>query len=120
MTIEEFRVSDGSGFSGALLALWWDARGDWNRAHEVAQEYDQAAAFYQRALEERPNANWIYRNLASSLSGAGRNEEARQAFTEMMRSYPDLTVAKFRQAMVFSDAALDRMAVNLRKLGLRD
>jgi adenylate cyclase len=89
-------------------------------AHEVAQEYDQAAAFYQRALEERPNANWIYRNLASSLSGAGRNEEARQAFTEMMRSYPDLTVAKFRQAMVFSDAALDRMAVNLRKLGLRD
>ncbi len=70
-------------------------------AHEVAQEYDKAAAFYRRALEERPNAGWIYRNLASSLSGAGRVEEAKHAFAEMMRNYPDLTVAKFKQAMVF-------------------
>jgi adenylate cyclase len=54
-------------------------------AHEVAQEYDEAAACYRRALEERPNANWIYRNLASVLSGAGRVEEAKQAFAELMR-----------------------------------
>jgi adenylate cyclase len=87
-------------------------------AHEIAQEYDEAAAFYRRALEERPNAGWIYRNLASSLSGAGRVEEAKHAFAEQMRNYPDLTVAKFKQAMVFSPAALDGMAKNLRKLGL--
>ena len=89
-------------------------------AHEVAQEYDEAATFYRRALQERPNARWIYRNLASSLSGAGRVEEARQAYAEMMRNYPDLTVSKFKQAMVFSPAALNRMAENLRKLGLPD
>jgi tetratricopeptide (TPR) repeat protein len=35
-------------------------------AHEVLQDYDNAAALYRRALLERPNANWIYRNLASS------------------------------------------------------
>jgi adenylate cyclase len=89
-------------------------------AHEIAQEYDEAAAFYRRALEERPNASWIYRNLASSLSAAGRMNEANKAFAEMMRSYPDLTVSKFKQAMVFSPAVLDRMAENLRKLGLPD
>jgi adenylate cyclase len=89
-------------------------------ANEVAQEYDKAAAFYRRALEERPNAGWIYRNLASSLSGAGRIEEAQRAFAEMMRYYPDLTVAKFKQAMVFSIVPLNRMAENLRKLGLPD
>ena len=89
-------------------------------AHEVAQEYDKAAAFYLRALEERPNAVWIYRNLASSRSGAGRVEDAKQAFAEMMRSYPDLTVSKYKQAMVFSPAVLNRMAENLRKLGLPD
>ena len=89
-------------------------------AHEVAQDYDQAAAFYRRALEERPNANWIYRNLASSLSGAGRVDEARQAFAEVMRFYPDLTMSRFKEAMVFSPAVLDRMAANLRKLGLPD
>jgi adenylate cyclase len=89
-------------------------------AHEIAQEYDKAAALYRRALEERPNASWIYRNLASSLSGAGRVEEARQAFAEVVRSYPDLTVAKLREAMVFSTATMNRMADNLRKLGLPD
>jgi adenylate cyclase len=89
-------------------------------AHEVAQDYDQAAAFYRRALEERPNATWIYRNLASSLSGAGRIDEAKQAFAEVMRFYPDLTMSRIKEAMVFSPAVLDRMAANLRKLGLPD
>jgi adenylate cyclase len=89
-------------------------------AHEVAQEYDEAAAFYRRALEERPNAGWIYRNLASVLSGAGRVEQARQVFAELMRYYPDLTISKFKQAMVFSPAVLNRMAENLRQLGLPD
>jgi adenylate cyclase len=45
-------------------------------------------------------------------------EEARQAYAELMRSYPDLTISKFKQAMVFSPTALERMAENLRKLGL--
>jgi adenylate cyclase len=89
-------------------------------SHEVAQEYDKAALFYRRALEERPNATWIYRHLASSLSGGGRIEEAKQALAEMMRYYPDLTVSKFKQAMVFSSATMDRVADNLRKLGLPD
>ena len=89
-------------------------------AHEVAQDYDKAAARYRRALEERPHATWIYRNLASTLAGAGRMEEAREAYAQMMRSYPSLTVSKYRQAMVFSAPALDRMVDNLRKLGLPD
>jgi adenylate cyclase len=87
-------------------------------AHEILQDYDNAAALYRRALLERPNASWIYRNLASTLSGSGRIDEARQAFAEMLRSYPDLTISKFKQAMVFSGPTLDRMAENLRKLGL--
>jgi adenylate cyclase len=89
-------------------------------SHEVAQEYDKAALLYRRALEERPNASWIYRHLASSLSGGGRIEEAKQALAEMMRYYPDLTVSKFKQAMVFSNATMNRVADNLRKLGLPD
>lgn len=87
-------------------------------AHEISENYDKAASFYLRAIDERPHAIWIYRNLASSLAGAGRMEEARKAYAEVMRSYPELTIAKFKQAMVFSPAALDRMAGNLRKLGL--
>lgn len=87
-------------------------------ANEVARKYDEAAAFYRRALEEKPHAHWLYRNLASSLAGAGRMDEAREAFTEMLRYYPDLTISKFKQAMVCSPATLDDMGANLRKLGL--
>ena len=38
MTIAEFRASSSDDLDGALLALWWDGRGDWDRAHEVAQD----------------------------------------------------------------------------------
>ena len=38
MTIAEFRASSADDLDGALLALWWDDRGDWDRAHEVAQD----------------------------------------------------------------------------------
>jgi adenylate cyclase len=89
-------------------------------AHEISEEYDQAVTFYRRALQERPHASWIYRNLASALAGAGRVEEAQQAFAEMMRHYPDLTVAKFKQAMVFSPTTMDRMARHLKGLGLTE
>jgi adenylate cyclase len=89
-------------------------------ALETLEDYDKAAAFFRRALEERPNARWIYRSLAATLSGAGRMDEARQAFAEMLLSYPDITASKFRQAMVFSKPVLDRMVENLRKLGLPD
>jgi adenylate cyclase len=87
-------------------------------ANEIMEQYEQAIAYYRRGLEERPNAKWIYRNLVSSLVGADRMEEAEKAYAELMRAYPGLTVAKFKQAMVFSPAVLDRMAANLKKLGL--
>lgn len=89
-------------------------------AHEVAQRFDKAARHYQRALEERPNAYWVYRHLASALSGAGRMDEAGQAFSMMMQCYPDLTVARVREALLYSDAVLDRMVDNLKALGLPD
>jgi hypothetical protein len=42
MTLEEFRQSltatePPAGLTLALAGLWWDAKGDWKRAHESAQ-----------------------------------------------------------------------------------
>ncbi|HVN01899.1 MAG TPA: TIR domain-containing protein [Caulobacteraceae bacterium] len=89
-------------------------------AHEIQEDYDQAVAFYQRGLAEHPHARWLYRHLASAFVGAGRMDEAREAYAQMLRTYPDLTASKFRRAMVFQPASLDRMVDNLRKLGLPD
>lgn len=38
MTIAEFRAKSADDLSGVLLALWWDGKGDWDRAHQVAQD----------------------------------------------------------------------------------
>lgn len=43
MTLEEFRASITQSVSPAelpplLAALWWDGKGDWKRAHEIAQD----------------------------------------------------------------------------------
>jgi adenylate cyclase len=87
-------------------------------SYELLGEYDKAVEMYRRGLQERPNARWLYRHLAGALSGAGRIEEANTAVAELLRSYPDFTISKFTQAMVFTFGATDRMAENLRRLGL--
>ena len=87
-------------------------------ANEVAGRYDEAVAMYRRALQERPHADWILRNLVSAIVGAGRMDEAAVEFKRLMAAYPELTVTKYRKAMVFSPAILDAMCANLKKVGL--
>ena len=45
-------------------------------------------------------------------------DEAKVAFDRLMEIYLDLTIAKVKQAMVFTPAYLDRFAANLRRLSL--
>jgi len=63
---------------------------------------------------------WILRNLVSSLVGAGHMEKAKVEFSQLHAAYPDLTISKFRKAMVFSPTMLDRMAAHLKTMGLPD
>jgi adenylate cyclase len=89
-------------------------------AHQSAERYEEAVPLYRRALQERPHADWILRSLVASLVGAGRMEEAKVEFANLLRAYPNLTIAKFKRAMVFSPAVLDRMAAHLKAVGLPD
>lgn len=52
--------------SPPLLSLWWAAKGDWNKAHEVAQQHeDQASAWVHAHLHriegDLSNAGYWYR-----------------------------------------------------------
>src|SRR3954447_24220876 len=52
--------------AGPLLALWWDARGDWTRAHEAAQAGEDADSAWVHAYLHRrggglTNADYCYR-----------------------------------------------------------
>lgn len=66
MTIEELIDSDGTALHGALLSLWHDRRGEWECAHEVAQEMDGrdgswVHAYLHRKEGDTMNAGYWYR-----------------------------------------------------------
>lgn len=57
MTLDEFRKSlqdeKPPAVPPILQALWYDARGDWNRAHETAQDVDDATGAWVHAYLHR-------------------------------------------------------------------
>lgn len=58
MTLEDFQQSlsdpkPPTQFRGALLGLWWDAKGDWGRAHECAQDDTSKAGSWVHAYLHR-------------------------------------------------------------------
>ena len=78
MTLDEFAAtlaqpSPPEGCSAALVALWHDAKGDWERAHHVAQEiHDEDGAWVHAYLHRKEgdtgNARYWYRLACRPLS----------------------------------------------------
>ena len=77
MTLEEFRASLGEGrppaVAPALVALWHDAKGDWDRAHETAQAIeDQTGAWVHAYLHRKEgdasNAAYWYRRAGRAVA----------------------------------------------------
>jgi hypothetical protein len=85
MTLEEFRASDGVGFSGALLALWWDARGDWEKAHEVAgPDGAWVHAYLHRKDGDLGNAGYWYRRAGRTVAAGDSRLEWEGIVGEML------------------------------------
>jgi adenylate cyclase len=89
-------------------------------AHQISERYDEAIAFFRRAMQERPHATWILRALVTSLVGAGRMDEAKTECARLLAHFPGLTVAKLKDALVYSSAMLDRMGNQLKAAGVPD
>jgi hypothetical protein len=78
MTLNEFRDSlrhaaPPADVNAALAALWHDARGDWNAAHETAQRVDDAAgawvhAYLHRKEGDPGNAAYWYRRAGQPVA----------------------------------------------------
>lgn len=80
MTIAEFEAVEATGLNGPLLALWWAGRGDWMRAHEVAQEIETADgawvhAYLHRVEGDPFNAAYWYRRAGRPVAKGGLREE---------------------------------------------
>ncbi len=71
------------GLDPALQALWWDARGEWDRAHRLAQEDEGASgcwvhAYLHRKEGDAGNAAYWYRRARKPI-GSGALEAEWQA-----------------------------------------
>jgi len=85
MTVEEFRASVSAttppgGLVPALLALWHDARGDWNAAHETAQNVPDPEgawvhAYLHRKEGDEANAGYWYRRAGKRPATVTLEEE---------------------------------------------
>ena len=73
-------ASPPAGVSGAMQALWWQAKGDWHKAHRCAQADANengawAHAYLHRVEGDLSNAGGWYRRAGRPLSTAPLQEE---------------------------------------------
>jgi hypothetical protein len=94
MTLEAFRAtlsgSEPPEVRAALRALWWDAKGDWDRAHEAAQEGsdkdgDRVHAYLHRKEGDLSNARYWYSRVGRTMPAGSLDEE----WTELAGSLLD-------------------------------
>lgn len=85
MTLEGFRATlaaqePPANFSAALVALWHDARGEWDAAHRVAQEIHDANgawihAYLHRKEGDASNAAYWYRRAGQPMPSTSLDAE---------------------------------------------
>jgi len=69
------------GMSEILEALWYDANGNWEAAHDIAQtqegvqQYDLIHAYLHRKEGDNWNANYWYRRARSKMPEVSLTEE---------------------------------------------
>jgi hypothetical protein len=85
MTLDELRATldepqPPPGLSSALQALWWQGKGDWERAHRLAQAEDGADgawvhAHLHRVEGDLSNAAYWYRRAGRPVATEPLDEE---------------------------------------------
>ena len=94
MTLKEFEaslMSDGPPASSPplLLALWHDRRGDWDRAHQIAQEIETSNgawvhAYLHRKEGDLSNARYWYRRASQPEATGSLDAEWSRIVTALL------------------------------------
>ena len=85
MTLDDFRqsltaIEPPAGLTHALAGLWWDANGDWTRAHESAQQDEGIEgawvhAYLHRKEGDQSNAAYWYNRAGKPICREPLNAE---------------------------------------------
>jgi hypothetical protein len=95
MNVAEFRESlkeklPPAELSHALQALWWDAKQDWDRAHEAAQQDEGTDgawvhAYLHRKEGDLPNAQYWYRRAERAVGYGDLQREWEKIAAELLK-----------------------------------
>jgi len=93
MDLSAFRASltgeiPPAGLTHALAALWWDAKGNWAKAHEAAQNDDgpqgcAVHAYLHRVEGDLSNAGYWYNRAKRTPAADGLQDEWTRLATEL-------------------------------------
>jgi hypothetical protein len=85
VNLEQFRdsvqgIKPPDGITSALVALWWDAKGDWSKAHDAVQddhgpEGAWVHAYLHRKQGDASNAAYWYEEAKRALATSSLEEE---------------------------------------------
>jgi hypothetical protein len=83
-----------SGWSRALQALWHQGKGDWDRAHQLAQAQDDAEAAWvhahlHRAEGDVANARYWYRRAGREPATAPLDQEFAAIVAALLATVPE-------------------------------
>jgi len=103
MNLRDFKSTVSSGkmpndLSVQLQAMWHDAAGNWDSAHDIAQEMHSAEgswihAYLHRKEEDLGNATYWYRRANQPVCSLSLEEEWEQITMALLRrSHPDARV----------------------------
>lgn len=93
MTLEAFRASLQAPHppvvKPVLAALWWDAKGDWTKAHETAQDVEDAEGAWVHAYLHRKegdvgNAGYWYRQAGKPMQSGPLDDEWEQIVSALL------------------------------------
>ena len=95
MTLDDFRQSltaakPPAELTPPLAGLWWDAKHDWTRAHESAQQDEGPAgswvhAYLHRKEGDQENAAYWYRQAGKPVCRDSLSAEWLNIVTELLR-----------------------------------
>ena len=99
MNLETFihslvQSSPDENYAEPLKALWWDAQGDWDKAHHIAQKqegsknYDLVHAYLHRKEGDKWNASYWYNRCGKTLPSLSLQEEWKQLVVLFLQSKP--------------------------------
>lgn len=74
----------------ALVALWWDFKGDWTKAHECAQQSEASEhawvhAYLHRKEGDSDNASYWYRRAGRKEFSGSLDEERKEIVQALLR-----------------------------------